>query len=358
MNKLKKFIPNTVKAFVSVMLMIYASVGYSSDIHWQELPESETFFTMMSVDESFNDLQLYLDTYHAIKKDDLKLLDYRIGMLGKIISECDKLIVKGYESKYTQLSIVALRKISMSKKNYLAQIGKLYDFFDDDFNSVKHLFAREYYPRSEMSLELKNSTFFSPHMESEMGFFWVEMLDPCHRPLYIYWKKWQKLGIKTPFFLWLEDEVVDRNISRTNIISAHELDKYKIKIKSGRIHTVNSSIGMQIVNESTEDREYLFIINLNDELLICEAKSGNRHVSISGGRPVLAAGNLWIKDGMLTKIFFRSGHYLPTLKNYKFTYRFLQDLGVNMTQIKTVDYYLDTTIVSQSLDEFKEFIIS
>lgn len=343
------------KYIISCIILFAALAASAAEPHWQELPTSETFFSLLDTDKRLDELQTHLNSYHEIRTDKLKEINSRIKMLDKIILESDKLLLINFDSKYTNMSISKLHKIASNKKIYLQEIYKLYGYFNDDFDSVAYLFSTDYYPRPTMSLELKNISFFSPHLESDIGVFWLEILDPCHRTLTAHWNRWKELRIKTPFFLWLEGEAVDRNISRINIIPPDELVKLKVQVKNGRLY-VGASAEKQVVNPSNVDKEYLFVIDTNNDLLICEAKDKNKHVSLSGGKPVLSAGNIWLKDGAVTKIFFKSGHYLPGVENYRFTYNFLKIHGVNFKQLRSIDYYLGTTIVMQNVNEFNIFI--
>lgn len=346
------------KVIFGFVLFIASLHLYAVEIHWQELPKTESFFTLLPNDVMLHDLKQILADYHAIRRDNLEQLPQRIVMLDSIITECDKLSKLEHESIYTHMSLSALQSMAARKKMYLKELRKLYSFFKDDFNSVQFMFSKNHFKRSGVSLELKNNLYFSPHLEDDLGIFWIEMLDPCHRMLANYWNKWKDSGSNVLFFLWLEDQLVDKNVQRINVISHPELEKYKVKVNSGKIGTYNQHNTFQILSTNNNNKEYLFIIDLDNNLLLLEAKAGNRHVSLSAGKPVMSAGNLLVNDGQISKIFFKSGHYFPTIESYKYTYEYLKTLGVDMDGLSSIDYYLGTNIISKSPKEFREFVYS
>ncbi|KAM0929023.1 hypothetical protein ACQ4PT_001864 [Festuca glaucescens] len=63
-------------------------------------------------------------------------------------------------------------------------------------------------------------------------------------------------------------------------------------------------------------------------------KGSFQHSSFLAGGAITAAGRLVVKDGILKAIWPYSGHYLPTEENFRDFVRYLQENGVDLTDVK------------------------
>ncbi|HEY6925315.1 MAG TPA: hemagglutinin repeat-containing protein, partial [Steroidobacteraceae bacterium] len=83
--------------------------------------------------------------------------------------------------------------------------------------------------------------------------------------------------------------------------------------------------GLQYNGRTIEDGEWIFVVNQNGELVADRFQVGQvHHSSLSGGKPVLMAGEFEVSGGKLTYIANKSGHFRPDTEAFK---RLLVALG-------------------------------
>lgn len=83
--------------------------------------------------------------------------------------------------------------------------------------------------------------------------------------------------------------------------------------------------GLQFNGRTLEDGEWIFVVNQDGELIADRFQVGQlHHSSLSGGKPVLMAGEFEVTGGKLTYIANKSGHFRPDTEAFK---RFLVALG-------------------------------
>jgi len=83
--------------------------------------------------------------------------------------------------------------------------------------------------------------------------------------------------------------------------------------------------GLQYNGHTIEDGEWIFVVNQDGELVADRFQVGQtHHSSLSGGKPVLMAGEFEVTGGKLTYIANKSGHFRPDTEAFK---RFLVALG-------------------------------
>lgn len=316
-----------------------------ANCHWQDPPDSNSFFLLLEDSPAFKPLRAMLDEYHNVDKTNYNSLGLRVEKLEVIYSEAKKLLDHHQWNDYAQLSLSTLADISINKSQYLRQLQQLYKKYNDDFDTIACLYKATDDNQHSL-LELVNEIYYSPHLQEEIGLFWLEATDPCHRQLIPYWKKWNKLKNTTLFFLWLEEQNVPVQVSKVNYIADE-------KLKAHVMQTTDH--GVKLSNETLTSNEYLFIINMEQQILICQAKPGFRHTSLSHGKPIIAAGSLWFEDNQVIKVSFKSGHYRPTSFQYRQGWFFLKEKRL-LGKIKTVEYYKGTEFVSQHLTEFEEWL--
>lgn len=161
---------------------------------------------------------------------------------------------------------------------------------------------------------------------------------------------------KPSFFLWLEGEVVPKNIPAVNIFDKDKLDKYEVYQVNGRVH-YNFDNKSTLIDTNDISVEYMYVLTIDNKLKIVRAEENDiRHVSLTAGEPILSAGNIWIKNGYINKIFFRSGHYRPKLSHYKIMLDYLVSKHFDLTEVSLVQFYEGANISSLTLNDFTNYL--
>jgi hypothetical protein len=86
-----------------------------------------------------------------------------------------------------------------------------------------------------------------------------------------------------------------------------ELDKYLVSVNNGKLFDSEGAL----LNCFDDKKEYIFNIDLREDLYLVEPLNLIHHVSLSQGKPILGAGNMKVREGVIERIELESGHYLP-----------------------------------------------
>jgi len=91
---------------------------------------------------------------------------------------------------------------------------------------------------------------------------------------------------------------------------------------------------------------YLYIFDLQRNLYVADeyfndGKYGKiKHTALSSGRPVLAAGSIFVGDnGSIQAINFNSGHYRSLIPAAAFMHRWMENQGLNTTAVRWMGYH-------------------
>jgi hypothetical protein len=302
MNKLNKYHIQCLKCTIYIICFLYSKIGICFDSRgaWIDIPTA-SFVGSLANDS--NQLEILINQYHAINKMQLDLLSKRIDFLERIHLR----ILQVVENKKEQHSNKLLRLDNLVKKKiwYLSKIRELYDH-SSSYDGFLNVGSRE---ASYTPLILVNKVLFDFKLPIYWGLYWLEALDPCHRFLTGHYLKWKESESPIPFFLWLEEQEIPYNSIQITYLNESDISKHQLEIKDG---IFVSSVDKSAVTYERPKQEYLFVINLKNELIVIEGSESIRHSSMSLGRPVLGAGSLKIHNGKITYIDAESGHYQPT----------------------------------------------
>ncbi|XP_051181481.1 IQ domain-containing protein IQM1 [Lolium perenne] len=174
---------------------------------------------------------------------------------------------------------------------------------------------------------------------------WLEAIDPRHRyghNLHIYYDVWSMSESTEPFFYWLDvgegKEINLEKCPRSKLqnqcikyLGPQERQQYEVVVKSGKL--VVKQTGVLV--HSSDDSKWIFVLSTTKAFYVGQKKKGSfQHSSFLAGGAITAAGRLVVKDGILKAIWPYSGHYLPTEENFRDFVRYLQENGVDLTDVK------------------------
>jgi hypothetical protein len=346
----------TIVFIVSTVVLLSSNQSFSIEPYWKDPPTSSSFFSTFNVPENYKQIIQSLTDYHKLPKSDHVALSARIAQLQLIVTLLKQVDHLDKPTEYEIIAIAALAEMCEKKAEYLSQIEKLIPVFNDDFNNMKSSFEPSNKRITMDSLELINSISFIPHLRNDIGLFWLEVIDPCHRVLLPYWVKWTKLEEKNSFFLWLEEQIIEPNVSQVKILDKESLTECEVSFNIGKLYTRDIQDYSSKLNDSNEPLKYVFVLMADELLLVSRAQPGVRHVSLSSGKPILSAGELWVHHGKIIKIFFMSGHYRPKMSNYKFFIDYLIKNQADLTGLTQIDYYAGNSVLQASLADFIHII--
>lgn len=174
---------------------------------------------------------------------------------------------------------------------------------------------------------------------------WLEAIDPRHRyghNLHIYYDVWSMSESTEPFFYWLDigegKEINLEKCPRSKLqsqcikyLGPQERHQYEVIVESGKL--VFRQTGALV--HSSDDSKWIFVLSTTKAFYVGQKKKGSfQHSSFLAGGAITAAGRLVVKDGILKAIWPYSGHYLPTEENFREFIRYLQENGVDLTDVK------------------------
>ncbi|XP_062014151.1 IQ domain-containing protein IQM1-like [Rosa rugosa] len=186
---------------------------------------------------------------------------------------------------------------------------------------------------------------------------WLEAIDPRHRygqNLYLYYDVWFNSGSFQPFFYWLDvgdgKEVNLDKCPRTELhhqcikyLGPKERDAYEVIVESGKLMYKQSG---NLVN-TPEGSKWIFVLSTSRNMYVGEKKKGLfQHSSFLAGGATIAAGRLVALNGLLEAVWSYSGHYHPTEENFMEFISFLEELHVDLTDVKK--YPIDDDIPPSS----------
>ncbi|MDF1645483.1 MAG: hypothetical protein P1U61_00670 [Legionellaceae bacterium] len=117
-------------------------------------------------------------------------------------------------------------------------------------------------------------------------------------------------------------------------LSEAERAKYRVHIHEGSFFQNGGYFDTTHMESHGKSGFGAFTLNVNGELSIFTHKDsidGMAHSSMNAGAPVVAAGEIQIKKGVLMAVTTHSGHYFPTLFN---VYRILEHFSLHNVDIR------------------------
>ncbi|PUZ64359.1 hypothetical protein GQ55_3G137600 [Panicum hallii var. hallii] len=174
---------------------------------------------------------------------------------------------------------------------------------------------------------------------------WLEAIDPRHRyghNLHIYYDVWSKSESTEPFFYWLDigegKEVNLEKCPRSKLqsqcikyLGPKERQEYEVVVESGKLVYKKNGAFVQTLGDS----KWIFVLSTTKALYVGQKKKGSfQHSSFLAGGAITSAGRLVVKEGILKAIWPYSGHYMPTEENFREFIRYLEENGVDLTDVK------------------------
>ncbi|CAL4895326.1 unnamed protein product [Urochloa decumbens] len=174
---------------------------------------------------------------------------------------------------------------------------------------------------------------------------WLEAIDPRHRyghNLHIYYDVWSKSESTEPFFYWLDiGEGKEMNLEKCprsklqsqciKYLGPKERQEYEVVAESGKLVYKKNGAFVQTLDDS----KWIFVLSTTKALYVGQKKKGSfQHSSFLSGGAITSAGRLVVKEGILKAIWPYSGHYLPTEENFREFIRYLEENGVDLTDVK------------------------
>jgi hypothetical protein len=129
---------------------------------------------------------------------------------------------------------------------------------------------------------------------------------------------------------------------RLTYLTPQQRAKYRIEIVDGLFHHSGKTFDSSDLTAHDKLGYVAFTLNTNGELSVFEHLGGLvdksrrklAHSSMNAGSPVLAAGEMEIKNGKLISINSFSGHYQPSLYSIARFLEYLSNRGVDISQTK------------------------
>ncbi|KAM0895874.1 hypothetical protein ACQ4PT_023536 [Festuca glaucescens] len=114
-------------------------------------------------------------------------------------------------------------------------------------------------------------------------------------------------------------------------LGPQERQQYEVVVESGKL--VFKQTGVLV--HSSDDFKWIFVLSTTKAFYVGQKNKGSvQHSSFLAGGAITAAGRLVVKDGILKAIWPYNGHYLPMEENFRDFVRYLQENGVDLTDVK------------------------
>ncbi|KAJ8478273.1 hypothetical protein OPV22_022000 [Ensete ventricosum] len=178
---------------------------------------------------------------------------------------------------------------------------------------------------------------------------WLEAIDPRHRyghNLQFYYDYWLHSESKQPFFYWLDvgegkEMNLESKCTRLKLqqqcikyLGPREREAYEVVVKDGKFIYKLSSVLLH-TSEVPKDSKWIFVLSTSKNLYVGQKKRGTfQHSSFLAGGATSAAGRLVVENGVLKAVWPHSGHYQPTEENFQELMSFLQENGIDLTDVR------------------------
>lgn len=308
---------------------------------WIDLPKDDLALLSQFEDKKFIELNRRNDSYQHLEKTDCNILSERIMRLEEIVEYLDRWLMEETIS-YKRAFLESIRAIAANKKWYLESLQKMDSFSLPEVDCFKG-----------KPIGLVNRRYYDASNGMYWGEYLLEMLDPCHRQLTTFHDRWSELKKNNSaipsFFFWLEGENLSKDIPYVTYLDSGEMLKTKVCSEGGLLRYKQAG---SLVDCGLEGKEYIFIIDLNEDVYIIEDSKHISHTSLSHGTAVLGAGNILVKNGIVQSIGFVSGHYLPEISDGVQIVKILIEKKVPFSKDSMVTYFCDLEMHTISLNLF------
>ena len=188
-----------------------------------------------------------------------------------------------------------------------------------------------------------------------------------HVPYHDVWLRKCKNCELLDFFIWLEDQNVSIFLPSINCLSKDELEEYKVLIRDGKFYSTDGGLittedlcaksnpkHAKSITKVNFRKEPIFVIDANKNMFLTCSDEKNAHVTLSSYLPLIGSGKIYLKKGIVEKISFESGHYLPKMKHFVQVIRFFENNGVHLDDDIEIIYYIGYKDYVSTLKEFKK----
>ena len=332
------------------------------EISWTDLPQHNLIEVLHDYDSMLDALNKIIQNYHKIQKISWKLIDLRIRYLSDIREHALK-IYKNIDQDYLYKVAFKISKIAESKINYLRKLEYLNA---GGFQKQKQMILDPTHISDKFTpLILNNVKKYNYKTEEIWGEYLIEGIDPCHRRLmnsyYDLWFREFTNDYLPNFFLWLEDKNISVLHPMIKLFSPDDLDKHKVTIKEGKLYYSKNNLISTQIDKSNDFpskgpsfyKEHIFIIDGKAQVYLCYSNREIAHPSLSHYRPIIGSGKIFLEEGIIKRISFDSGHYLPNGNHCVQNIKLLQSKGVQFNSQIRVDYFNDYKYLTTT---FKNFV--
>ncbi|TMP40806.1 hypothetical protein CWB96_19825 [Pseudoalteromonas citrea] len=189
--------------------------------------------------------------------------------------------------------------------------------------------------------------------------YWTEAIDPLHRhwknpinaPIFTAWteERYEQHTTVLPFYRWLEmqsDETIS-GLSREGLLSTSYQDavgreEYRRYFRDGLLKYLRSPAEFMPWSSQHSHTNFcgtgwaIFVLSPDDKLYTGnhDSSTGWFHAAFLGGKPVKAAGEIYVKNGVPLVITDKSGHYKPQFEHLCEAARVMNRNGVDISQLQ------------------------
>lgn len=298
--------------FLVLFLPLLINFGYAArfDVISANFPMSQH-----DLDEHYENVPLSLNRqiadYHAICKTDERLLLSRIQKLKNICLYCLDVDVSNCEQVFSE---------AVGKYNYLKELYRNLRIFSRNpvAGFVAHFFLS---PSGRIPIFMKELEDYRC------------VIDPYNndygaRNFFKIWKSKLKTENLPSFWMWLEQfKRTDYPSDSTSPIVA--------KFSEGKICIGEEKIRSGMFN---------YVVDFQKNILL---SASGKHTLLSKGKPVFGAGELRVRDGLITEINALSGHYLPSADDMLQSIRLFKEQGALFSS-NCVVRFIDTYKIAEN----------
>lgn len=188
-------------------------------------------------------------------------------------------------------------------------------------------------------------------------YYHPEVLDPWHRygsSLYPFFTLWKESTTKDRFLVWMNkieqrqpvedtETLLARGLINANremvkmptvrYLTDEQLQPHRVDIVGGKIYAGKYGF----VDTTQSKYPFIFILTLDEEIFIGTKEKDKdiytNHSSFSKGKPLILAGVLEARDGVITKVRDESGHYYPSIKMMFEGLKILEKKGIPLENV-------------------------
>jgi len=351
------FWPSRTAFFRFTLLFLFFVLRLYGSLPWIDIPDDSYAKIAQFQDKKFEKLDQIAAEYHTFSKTDVAYLEKRIESLSYFISYTTAWQQEEKDS-FRRKFLRNITETAKSKQWYLGELLKLYMNDLENPDQLKLTYHPNINIPNRSILYLANKRMYDSKLGLYWGEFYWEVLDPCHRQLTTYLDRWRKLKKQTdlpPFFLWLEEQNLPKDILYITYLSAEEREKCRVICKNGLLYFAHDP--QKPIHLHSQNKEFIFTIDLEDNLYLKEGNQHIHHTSISYGLPVLGAGNMTVVDGVIESLGFESGHYMPTIQEGAKMVKILLEHQYPFASHATILYFHQNEMHPCPLNEFiKKFL--